>query len=147
MTDDVILDETLDDLADLPEFKPYPNGAHVATLTLEIIPAKDKKPQYYKASFKYVQAAELENPTDVSPNPGDQFSIFLHTKKKDGTPNEIGQGQLKVLAGPIGEKLGLRSVREICEATKSGIQVMIVTKTRKQDGYPDTMNINKCAVV
>lgn len=147
MTDDVILDETLDDLADLPEFKPYPNGAHVAELVLDIVPAKPGKPQAYKAAFKYVQAAELENPTDVAPNPGDQFTIFLHTKKKDGTPNEIGQGQLKILAGPIGEKLGLRSVKEICEATKSGIQVMIVTKTRKQDGYPDSMNVNKCAIV
>lgn len=145
--DDVMLDETLDDLADLPETAPFPDGAHVATMFVTKVVKPGKHPMY-AAKFVYKQVAELSNPTDVPPNPGDEAVIFIHTKKKTGEANEFGQGQLKMLLNPIGERLNTRSVNEILSAIKeTGIDCLIVTSKRKQEGYPDSMNVNKFALV
>jgi hypothetical protein len=138
--------DLVDDLADLPETKPFPNGAHVAKMFISKVVKPGKHPSYV-AKFVYQSSLELSNPTDVPPNPGDEATVFLHTKKKDGTPNEIGQGQLKMLLNPIAEKLNTRSVNEIILATKDGIDVAIVTSVRKQEGYSDSMNVSQCTVV
>lgn len=146
---DNLLDATLDDLADLPEQKPFPTGAHVATMFLSAPTPKPGKNQQVIAKFKYVKAEELTNPTDVPPNPGDEHTIFISLKKKDGTRNEFGEGQLKMLLKPL-QEAGLQgSQRELIEATKPGVDVNIVTALRgtEADQYGIKMDLKKISLV
>ena len=150
MNDEMLLnDEMLDDLADLPEVKPYPAGAHLAKMTITKKDGKvadgKKSPPSYMAAFEYVNVLELTDPSKTPPNAGDKAFVNIYTKKKDGTPNEFGQGQLKVLLAPISERTGLKSVNELLEATKAGVEVAITTGIKKgQEGYSDQMTVVKC---
>jgi hypothetical protein len=45
---DNLLDETLDDLADLPQVAPFPAGAHIAQM--HVLP-REKKPGAYLLKF------------------------------------------------------------------------------------------------
>lgn len=155
MTDQTIndLDETLDDLADLPQNAPFPPGVHHANMY--IFKSKTKVGAY-SVKFKYVATLEFANPADaearedgyVPPKEDDEAVIFINTRKKDGTKNEFGQGQLKQIAGPIGAILGSSSVNEIVEATKNGIGVAIVTGIKPaKDGYDAAMTLSKISLM
>ena len=144
-TVDSLLDETLDDLADLPSSAPFPAGAHQALMF--ITKPDPKKPGMYCVKFKHEAVLELTSPSAEPPKPGDEAVLFLHTKKKDGTPNEIGQGQLKMILMPLSERLGIKNIPELLEATKPGIQVGIVSSIKKQEGYNDQMMLQKIQLV
>lgn len=142
--DDLLNDEMLDDLADLPASQPFPIGAHLVEMSL--MRQKDK-PSTILAKFKYKSPMELTNPEAVPPKPNDECTIFIHTKKKNGEKNEFGQGQLKMLITPLSERLNIKSINELIEATKSGVEVAIVTGIKKGDtkeGYSDSMTVVKC---
>lgn len=139
--DEVLVDETLDDLADLPATNPFPIGAHKAAMFLS---RQKDKPTTIVVKFKHKEVMELTNATDEPPKPGDEATIWIHTKKKDGTKNEYGQGQLKSLITPIAERTGEKSVNALIESTKDGVEVAIVTGIQKgKDGNPDQMTIAK----
>lgn len=129
-----ILDSTLDDLADLPSNAAFPAGAHNATMFLSAPAPKAGKKQQVVAKFKYKDNIELANPTDAVPNPDDECTIFISLYKKDGDKNEFGEGQVKQLLAPL-KAAGLTgNTRELIEATKLGVDVMIVTGQRDYNG-------------
>ena len=134
------LDETLDDLADLPSSKPWPAGAYEATVKISRMP---KKAGSYAINLVCVQPIELADPATEPPAEGDQSAVFIHTMKKDGTKNEFGQGQLKKILSPIADALNTRSVGEILEAAKDGIAAIVVVKIRKSkdENYDDSQEI------
>lgn len=142
------LDETLDDLADLPETKPFPAGAHIVALKIRRNP---KKAGQYVVEMLHEEVVELANPTDEesTPKPGDKSTVFIATKKKDGTANEIGQGQLKIVMKPIGAMLGTNSIGEILEGAKAGVRCAVVLsiKSDKTGQYDDANNITSVEVV
>jgi hypothetical protein len=130
-----MLDETLDDLADMPETKPFPAGAHLADVKIKRNP---KKPGAYVVEMIHKATVELGNPSDTEPKEGDKSTLFITTKKKDGTVNEIGQGQIKMFLKPIAAMLGSNSINDCIAATKDGISMIIVCGVRKgNDQYPD----------
>lgn len=144
-----LLDETLDDLADLPQVQPFPPGAHLAKMTITVKEGKvtdgKKGPPSYLASFEYINVLELTDPSRTPPNAGDKAFVNIYTRKKDGTPNEFGQGQLKLLLAPLQERLQTSNVRELLEATKAGVEVGITTGIKRgQEGYSDQMTVVKC---
>lgn len=137
---DSLLDDTIDDLADLPSNAPFPAGVHRATC---FVTRNKEKPSNYIVRFKYGEPIELTDPSATPPNPGDEATVFIHTKKKDGTPNTIGQGQLKIIAKPLSTLLNATTMTEVVDGTKSGIDVIIVTKIRKSKDaqYDDAMEV------
>lgn len=141
-----MLDETLDDLADLPETKPFPAGAHVVNLKVRKNP---KKPSQYVVELIHQEVVELTNPDDPHPKAGDKSTVFISTKKKDGTSNEIGQGQIKMILKPIATMLGTNVISEILDQAKDGVQAVVVVSVRKdKDGqYDDQQDIKKVDVV
>lgn len=156
MTDQTIdnLDDTLDDLADLPQSSPFPPGAHHAKLFL----IKNlKKAGAYTAKFKYVATLEFANPADAEENPetgykppkeNDEAIIFINTKKKTGEVNEYGQGQLKMFAKPIGDEIGSNSAAEVALSTKNGRDCIIVTAIKAASGeYAASMIVNKFSLM
>jgi hypothetical protein len=144
---DQLLDETLDDLADLPSSSPFVPGAHVCTMYITKPDAK--KSGFYAVKFKHTGTAELTDPTANPPKADDEAVLFIHTKKKDGTANDFGQGQLKMILTPLAEKLQTKSISQLIEATKSGIEVAIVSGIREQKdtNYPPQMTLVKIQMV
>lgn len=140
--DDLLLDETLDDLADLPATQPFPAGAHAVKLTVK---RNTKKAGSYIVEMVHQETVELANPNDTEPKEGDKSTIFISTKKKDGTVNEFGQGQLKVVLKPLGELMQTNSISEILEGTKEGVDAVVVVGIRKSkdEQYDDQQNIKK----
>lgn len=126
---DDLLDETLDDLADLPSFKPYPAGAHRVKISWDLKTINDKS--NFELKMVYVECMELANPTeDVAPNPGDECNAIFSRE------NEIGQGKFKKLILPIAEAMGVKSIKEVLKATE-GTDALIVSKVRKDKNDPD----------
>lgn len=141
------LDETLDDLADLPEVKPWAPGAHLAKVTVRRNP---KKPGTYIVEMIHIETIELSNPNSAEhlPKQGDKSTIFISTKKKDGTVNEFGQGQLKMVLKPFAQLLETNSIGEILEETKAGVDCIVVVGIRKSkdEQYDDQQDIKKLEV-
>lgn len=137
-----MVDEILDDLADMPANQPFPPGAHLVSLKAKRNP---KKAGSYVIEMTHKQTVELGNPGDNEPKEGDKSALFISTKKKDGTVNEFGQGQLKLILKPIGTMLGTSSVNECLEATKDGIDCIVVVGVRKskEPQYDDQQSIIK----
>lgn len=91
-----------------------------------------------------------ETPEEELSKPNDNFTIWIHTLKKDGTKNEFGEGQFKAIAKPLATALGISSVRELIETTsKAGVECMVVTKIQKSRDpkYQDSMKIDKIEVL
>lgn len=135
-----MLDETLDDLADLPSNQPFPAGAHQVKLAVR---RNTKKAGGYIVELIHQATIELSSPDATEPKPGDKSTVFIRTKKKDGTVNEFGQGQLKNVLKPIGAALNTASISEILEAVKDGIEAVVVVSVRKSkdENYEDQQDI------
>lgn len=123
---DDILDATLDDLADLPEFTVPPAG----TYQMVIKSAEQKKVAEHPAvevKFSISSTVELEDDTQEPVKDGTETSIAYMLD------NEFGVGSLKKLLKPIGEHLGVSKVSEILEQSR-GMEVVTVTRVRKGKG-------------
>ena len=98
---DDILDQTLDDLADLPEWKPYPAGIHKVTMTFESGKSASGDPQI-KAKLVAIETIELANDkADTLLEKGAETQV-LYTLN-----NEFGQGAFKKLLAIFKEHLGM----------------------------------------
>lgn len=139
------LDETLDDLADLPAVVPFASGVYLVGLVAK---RNAKKAGSYIVELTHKETVELSSANDTAPNPGDKSTTFITTKKKDGTVNEFGQGQLKTILSPFAEMLGTKNIGEILEATAKGIDVIAVVKYRKSkdEQYSDSQDIVKIEI-
>jgi len=130
---DNILDATLDDLADAPSTEIFPAGAHKVKFTSKI---DDKKLQV-QITFTYVEPLELSEPTAVPPAKDDKNFLFISLRKKDGTANEMGQGELKEVVKALSGTFPGNSTREILDGAQNA-EVAIVTKVKKgNEQYPD----------
>lgn len=125
---DDILDSTLDDLEDLPEFKPFPAGGHKVKVSLEAKKVNDNP--CIEAKFKYVDCLQLADSEDIEPKEGDEASMLFMFN------NEFGRGKFKKFAAPFAEKFGLKSNREIVE-TVQDIECAIISKLRTDKNDPD----------
>lgn len=138
---DSLLDSTLDDLEDLPEFKPFPPGAHRVLASLEIKEVNSK--QAVELELKGLETLELAEPTKDTPiKEGDTASVLFMLD------NEFGRGNMKKLLAPIGVALGTGNIREVIEQTK-GLEVVVVTSYRKNKDDPTSpyMNVKELQVV
>lgn len=130
---DNLLDATLDDLEDLPEFTPFKPGAHKVMASFEEKTINDK--QAVELSFKLIETLELADSQDEKDAPGHTSSIaFL-------LDNEYGRGNLKKCSVPFGEALGLQTIRQIVEEVKD-VECLILTTVRKDKNDPDRLYLN-----
>jgi hypothetical protein len=137
---DNLLDATLDDIADLPEFKPYPAGVHRVLVTFE---TKEVNKEFcIEVNCKLIETIELPELGEEAPEPGATANVLCMMS------NEFSAGKFKKMAKPIGEALGTRSLREIVEQTKD-LECIILTSIRvdKEDKDKKYMNIQDLQVV
>ncbi len=137
---DTLLDNTLDDLADLPTFKPFAAGGHRVTITLK---SKEinKKP-CVEMLITMVEPIELADPSEEAPKEGDTANTLYFLD------NEIGQGKFKEVASVFGEALGITTLRDIVEQV-TDIECVIVSSVTvdKKDKDRCYMNVKQVEVV
>jgi hypothetical protein len=133
---DSLLDMDLDDLADLPEFKVFPAGAHRCIMKLEkkmigTHPA-------WELGLKLQETLELTDAAEVAPEAGTESSVAYMMD------NEFGQGKFKELVKPLAAHYGVTKVAEVVEQS-NGAEVVVVTKVRqnkeKTQSYLDIVSI------
>lgn len=121
-TDD-LLDATLDDLEDLPEFAVFPAGAHRCLATLSIKEVNDK--QAVELELKLIEHLEFAEPASDQEMPAGTIASTLFM-----LDNEFGRGNLKKIAKPLGESLGTGVLRDIIEQTTE-MEVAVITSIRR----------------
>ena len=120
---DEILDGTLDDLADIPEWKPYPAGGHRVVMTFERVAGK---PQI-RVKMKAIETVELANATDTPLQPGAEGSIICQLD------NEFGQGTFKMIMGAFKTHLGMPDSAKNSEIMQQaqGMECVVITTIRE----------------
>lgn len=129
---DSLLDATLDDLADVPEFKPFPVGTHQCVITLESKVITDKPAVEWKLTA--METVELVNPEDTPVKAGDTCSGAFIFVQKDGQPNELAQGQFKELMKPLQAHFGTGTNRETMAAANGATVVVTMTQRAGKKG-------------
>lgn len=134
---DSLLDASLDDLADMPEFGTYPAGTHKVIIQWE--KKEVNKHPSLELGMKAVETVELSNPTEDQPlAAGAEGSVLFMLD------NEFSQGKLKVVLKQLAALFGGGNIREITEAS-NGMEVTIVSKVRqnkdKTQSYTDLVKI------
>lgn len=118
---DSLLDMNLDDLADLPEFKVFPAGAHRCTLAWESKSVNDKPS--LECKLRLVETVEFADPSETPMEAGTESSMLFQLQ------NEFSQGKLKEVIKPLAEHFGVGKLSEVIEASK-GVEVLAITKQR-----------------
>lgn len=138
---DALLDGTLDDLADIPEFRLYPVGAHKVKMGWKLgvtIPnAFNKKGDESSGLKKFVQfhCAALETvelPSGSTETPLEPGSTY---QENFDLTNEWAQGAFKNIMKALAQHYGPKSNRELM-AESEGAEVVITikhTKPKKED--------------
>lgn len=139
-----LLDATLDDLADLPEFKPYPDGAHQVLATMEAKTIGGKPA--IELSFKLVETIELSSPVEegAEPKPGDQSNTLYFLD------NEFGQGKFKKIAKVFKDALSLEGeTNRVIVEQVTDIECVIVSNVTidKKDKTKHYLNVQELQVV
>lgn len=136
---DSILDSTLDDLADMPEFKPFPEGAHKCTLNWEFKEiSKQMCPVLNLTMIEHLELSDPELPVEKQCKAGDTANQAFIFKAKDGSKNEISEGQFKNLLKPLQAALGTSSNRDTIEKSQ-GMEVVAITKIRSDNKDKDNV--------
>lgn len=122
---DSLLDGTLDDIADLPTFEPYPDGLHSVIMNWEFKEINNHPS--YSLKLTGLETKELANPNTDTPISKDQTTNILYM-----LDNEMGQGKWKEILKQLAEHYGKdKSARQLMELS-NGNTVSVVTK-KKQD--------------
>lgn len=128
---DTLLDKSLDDLADLPEFKVPDTGVYKLSVTAEMKEI-NKKPAIV-AKFKVRELVELEDssiPENERSKAGDGFDVPFMLRNEDGTPNELGEGRFKEFCAPFSAHFEEKNLRVLI-TEKMNSPVDITAKVKK----------------
>lgn len=130
-----LLDMSINDLADLPEFKPFPAGCHRAILGTGYKKINDK--MCFEFTLKALETVELADPNDQPLVAGAETGVIY---QRD---NEYAQGKFKPLITELANFHGVSSIGEALEKS-NGMEVTVVTKVRwnkdKTQSYTDIVN-------
>lgn len=134
---DSLLEGSIDDLADLPEFAVFPNGVHKVVIKWE---SKEvNKHPCLELGMTAVETVELANATDDIPLVAGATSSVLFM-----LDNEFGQGKMKTVMAALAAACGTKSIKETMEAS-NGMEVQVVCKVRqnkdKTQSYTDVTKV------
>lgn len=121
-----LLQGTLDDLADMPEFKNFPAGTHRCRI---FISQKEVAGHpSFELLMKHMETLELTDPTQTPPAPSDEASTLYMMD------NELGQGSFKKLLKSLVEGgITGANVSELIQNANNS-ECLVVTGLRKKKG-------------
>lgn len=129
-----LLDSSIDELADLESFSPIPAGTHRLSIAWESKEVNNKPGVALKMTV--LETLEMSNSAEEPPEPGKKGDILFLLAKDDGTPNTIGQGQLKEVLRVLRESVGGDNLKEVMENSE-GAEVVATLKIRANKNDPD----------
>ena len=133
---DSLLEGTLDDLADIPESRPYPAGTHQVTFTFEW-DKKDKKILYGK-----MELIETIEQVDATAAP---LSAGAETSVRYDLSNEFAQGNLKKILSSAAEHFGAMKNAQLIQEMNNTECVVVIRKieSKKKPGvfYNDIVEL------
>lgn len=115
---DALLDATLEDLADLKSFEPWPDGTYSATVIDAGTKTVNKHPCFF-FKLKLKSIVEMAEETETPPKEGDESEVLYMLD------NEVGQGKLKKVAADVMAALSCSTLRELKDAIKSA-EILVV---------------------
>jgi hypothetical protein len=131
---DDLLDGTLDDLADVPEFKPFAAGAHRVTISFDATKKINDMPAI-EVKLVHVETMELSDPEATPPNAGDSTNVIYILKKKDDkgnvVRNELAEGQFKNLLASLAPSFPEATTNRAIMEAAQGYEVLAVTSIRE----------------
>jgi hypothetical protein len=126
---DSLLDGTLDDLADMPEFKPFPAGTHRVTVHFEQKLVNNFPG--FEIKLKALETVELPAGSTAEPvAKGTETSVFYFFKHTNPITAELGQGKFKEVMKSLAANFGPHTNRELLELAQ-GAEVLVTTDQRK----------------
>lgn len=131
---DSLLDATVEQLADMPEFKPFPTGTHLCELTME---QRTKDPKKFAVSWKLtaIETIELKDAEKDQPvKPGDTCSGLFSFFKDDGSVNELAQGQFKEMMRPLTAHFKTESNRQTLSALADAGSITVAVTMSQREG-------------
>lgn len=129
-----LLEGTLDDLAQVPEFVTFPAGSHKVTITW-IMPSNDR-PTTIGLKMSAIETLELNDSSATPLVPGSMTTISF---KMD---NEYGQSNYRKVITSLSSHYGAGTNREIMEKS-AGAECLVITslrKGKKTEQYPDPLS-------
>lgn len=133
---DSLLDSSIDDLADLPEFAVFPNGVHRVTINFES--KKVNEHPSVELKMKLLETVEMADATATPLEPGAESSVLYMLD------NEFGQGKLKAVISSLRDTFGGATLKEVME-NANGAEVTVVCKVRqnkdKTQSYTDVTKV------
>jgi hypothetical protein len=131
-----ILDGTLDDIADLPQFLAFPTGAYIVHLPNGLEEKTIANHPALSMKVKCVEIKELANPGEATlVKVGDQGDIAFMLD------NETGRGFAKIVLKAIGERIKSKNNREIIAASKGINALLVCKKTIDKEKQREYMNL------
>lgn len=129
---DSLLAGTIEDLADIPEFRSFEAGAHKLLFSLARSDKKmkvdgketDKLEPVINAKLKLIETVELADPSAAPMEAGTETTIRYQMD------NEFGQGEFKKVAAVISAHFKLKNNAEVLGVCKDGIECLAVTQVR-----------------
>lgn len=139
-----LLDATLDDLADLKKFEPFPAGAYKFQMNWEY--PEDDELVIVRLDLKLLECLEVPGIAEEAlPQPGKVATFWMRIQYKDGRPllwddgqpNDQDQGRLKEILkvmAPVFNPDGALTNRELIEASQGAeILATLKVKSSKKD--------------
>jgi hypothetical protein len=134
---DDILDGNLDDLSDVPEFKPFPNGAHKVTIHFER--KEVNKHPCVEVKMKALETLELNDPEKDQPlEKGAEGSVLYMLD------NDIGQGKFKELMKPFAAHYEKTKLSELMKEGNGNEVAVVINQRPNKDKtamYMDIVNL------
>lgn len=131
---DDLLDGTLDDLADVPEFKPFAAGAHRVTINFDATKKINDMPAI-EVKLTHLETVELTNPEDTPPKAGDTTNVIYILKKKNEqgqiVRNELAEGQFKQLLASLAPSFPEATTNRAIMEAAQGYEVLAATSIRE----------------
>ena len=118
----MLMNMSLNDLADMPETKPYPNGAFRVAMKSLVAKKIGDNPSFV-ATLSLVEVVEMADPSAVPPAVGDEAVLMFNMA------NEFGQGSMKNFITPLFKKFGGNNFGELYQ-NMMGQDFVIVNKIR-----------------
>lgn len=133
---DSLLEGSIDDLADLPEFAVFPAGVHKVVIKWE---SKEvNKHPALELKMKLVETVEMSDATATVLAPGAESSVLYMLD------NEYGQGKMKDVMKALSAATGTAKIKDTMEAS-NGMEIQVVTKVRqnkdKTQSYVDVTKV------
>lgn len=126
---DNLLDATLDDLADLPTFTPFPCGAHRVLATFK----RNDEMKAVILDLTMIETIEYANPQDGETSPtkeGDTSNAMYQLG------NKWGAGNFKKAAKNFVEHVGESGLSAIVDGVEN-VECMVLTGLRKDKNDPE----------